>query len=115
LFPGSHSPRVEANEVTLSIDIGPKSFTRLSNLITGYYIELVVLSGDPSEPDGLRVQSDISPLYTSQSTDLCNLCVSLPDKKGPWMAMVKVSSLENNEMAFHPRHYGMKVLKVGYV
>jgi hypothetical protein len=115
LFPLCPLPNVKATEIVLNIPIDNKRFKQLSDQITGYYIELVLLSGDPSKANSLRVQSDTSPLYTSRSNTNCKLSVSLPTKKGPWMVMIKVSSNEGNKPALHPRHYAMKVLRTGYV
>jgi hypothetical protein len=39
--------------------------------------------------------------------------MELPTGKQPWMIFLKLSCLEGNEAAIHPRHYGMKVVAVG--
>jgi hypothetical protein len=36
--------------------------------------------------------------------------MALPKGK-PWVALIKVNSLEKNHFAFHGRHYGMKVVE----
>jgi hypothetical protein len=40
------------------------------------------------------------------------LRLKIPVRKVPWMVLLKVSCMEGNELAVHPRHYGMKVVKV---
>ena len=41
------------------------------------------------------------------------MSVPLPSNGAPWMALLKVSCPEGLELAVHPRHYGMRVVKVG--
>jgi hypothetical protein len=63
----------------------------------------------------LRVDSVASPLYVigAEGEDVCTLSVDLPQADVPWMVLLKVSCLEGNELAAHPRHYGMRVVKAG--
>ena len=43
----------------------------------------------------------------------CVLKIDVPTTKGPWMALLKVNCLEGREMAYHPRHYALKVIAAG--
>jgi hypothetical protein len=106
---------VEKNgELTVRIPITHQTINRHSPLVTNYYFDFILLSGDPSKRNGLRIESETSSLYQVESKlkTECKLSLGLP-KKNPWMALLKVSCLEGNEMAHHPTHYGMKVVEVG--
>lgn len=106
---------VQKGMVQVQIPIDGYSVRRLSGLVSGYYFDLTLLWGDALKEEGLRVDSVTSPLYSFvlKEKSTCTLSLPLPDEVVPWMAMLKVSSLEGNELAHHPRHYGMKVVKVG--
>ncbi|MDP4264472.1 MAG: hypothetical protein Q8941_18225 [Bacteroidota bacterium] len=115
LFTSRYHVSEKNNELTVHILLHKNAVKRLNSLVTGYYFEVVLLSGDPGKPKGLRTDSEISPLYgfgEKRETE-CRLSLALPAKKVPWMLLLKVSCLEDNALAHHPRHYGMKVIKVG--
>lgn len=85
-----------------------------NNIVSDYYFEAVVVQGDAKEEHGLRVDSVQSQVYAfGEVKKQCELVVDLPARKGPWMLLLKVSCMEGNEMAIHPKHYGMKVVKIG--
>jgi hypothetical protein len=79
---------------------------------TGYYFELMLLSGNPINPFSLRMETEISSLYAMNTVDTCRLNMQVPEDQ-PWMLMLKMSCLEGNELAKSSRHYGMKVIAVG--
>lgn len=85
-----------------------------NRLVTDYFFEAILLYGDASIPDDLRVETDQSRLYAFHQplTGSCSLSLHLPTDK-LWMVWLKVSCLENDQPAAHPRHYGMKVVAVG--
>jgi hypothetical protein len=114
VFKGSYSITEKNNEISIRIPVDKNTVKRLNKEITGYYFEAVVLWGHIQKPRGLRVDSDISPVYGFEDTKTeCKLSLSLPTQNIPWMLMLKLSCHEGNAPAFHPRHYGMKVVKVG--
>lgn len=41
------------------------------------------------------------------------LVLPMPTPVTDWMLLLKISCLEGNELAMHPKHYGMKVEKTG--
>ncbi|MCU7547529.1 hypothetical protein OCK74_00310 [Chitinophagaceae bacterium LB-8] len=98
----------------ISIPIGKGRVKQLNGIVTDYYFEAIVVQGDATKDSGLRVDSVESKVYSIEADQkLCELSVDLPAQKGPWMLLLKISSLEGNEMAVHPRHYAMKVVKTG--
>ena len=107
---------IEKNgELTIRIPIEKETVKRHTKLVTDYYFDAVLLYGDPSKKNGLRIESETSRLYPAggKLETECSLSIILPVKKTPWMVLLKLSCLEGNEPAIHPRHYGMKVVKVG--
>lgn len=85
-----------------------------NKIVSDYYFEAVVVQGDAMEENGLRVDSVQSQTYAfGEAKKQCELVLDLPAKKGPWMVLLKISCFEGNEMAAHPKHYGMKVVKTG--
>lgn len=84
-----------------------------NRLATHYYFEAVLVYGDVNKEKGLSVKDAESPLYpvNSKTKTTCVLSLPLP-AKGDWMAVLKLSCLEGNEMAAHTKHYRMKVVEV---
>ena len=66
------------------------------------------------QKNGLRTDSIESKLYAfgEEPIEICELRLPLPEDDVQWIVLIKVSCLEGNEMAVHPKHYGMKVMKV---
>ena len=101
------------------------------SIFTDYYFELIMVwcpptprKGGEENPlrrfDNLKVDSEESKLYKRRDPkgpvkddELCVLKIDVPKTKLPWMALLKVSCLEGNELAHNPRHYAMKVVAVG--
>lgn len=86
-----------------------------SPLVTDFYFEGILLHGDVLTAGLLQVEYAVSKPYffADTITDDCRLVLPLPQQKVHWLLMLKVSCLEGNEMAKHPRHYGMRVVEVG--
>jgi hypothetical protein len=99
--------------VHVSIIISPQTVKRFSKLVSGYYFEAILLHGDAGKEGGLSLESATSRLYDFQENGKCQLELELPLENVPWMLLIKASCIEGNELAVHPRHYGMKVLKTG--
>ena len=85
------------------------------SIYTDYYYELIMVWGDPMKEKGLRVDSVESPVYPKEIEEPKTylLKIEVPTTKQPWMALLRVACMEGNEMAYHPRHYAMKVMAVG--
>jgi hypothetical protein len=115
LLQGHCYVRTDNNILTISIPVDEDTVKQQNKIVSGFYFEAILLYGDPGKNKGLKLESEISPLYTfnEKTNTECLLRLSLPVKKTPWMALLKVSCLEGNTLASHPRHYGMKVVKTG--
>jgi hypothetical protein len=103
---------ISKGEVVLTVPIGKHAVKRNSQLVSGYYFEAILLYGDVSKERGLHIESVESKLYDFNEKGNCVLRLELPVRKVPWMVLLKVSCMEGNELAVHPRHYGLKVVKV---
>ena len=104
--------RAKDGVVEVHIPIEKEGVKKHNQLVSNYYFDLILLHGDAITDDGLKVKCETSPLYSYSTIEesTCTLSVRLPETEEPWMAMLKVSSLEGDELAHHPRHYGMKVV-----
>lgn len=110
------------NEISIRIPLHKTAVVQHNRYVTDYYFEAILLSGDPSKSRGLRVETNISPLYSFDQNKRveCQMRVSLPAQLPraarndmPWMLLLKLSCQEANQPANHPKHYGMKVVRVG--
>lgn len=84
-----------------------------NTLATNFYFGGMILYGDVTRDDGLKSETVESRLYAfgSEPTEVCELSLALPEEDQQWIVLVKVSCLEGNEMAVHPKHYGMRVVE----
>lgn len=105
---------VEELTCTIRIAIGKACVKKQNTLATNFYFEGMILYGDVTKEDGLKLDTVESKLYTfgSEPTEVCELSLSLPEEDQQWIVLLKVSCLEANEMAVHPKHYGMRVISV---
>jgi len=74
----------------------------------------VLLYGDVTHDGALRTDDISSALYSfaQVAPDNTELVLPLPDNNAPWLLLLKINCLEGNELAAHPKHYAMKVVKV---
>jgi len=117
------TPYVEvSDEVFVKILIPSDGLKVKNSIYTEYYFELILLWGDVTKGGKLKVDSVESQLYerpqvsqrkTDRAGEYCELRINLPSRKQPWIALFKVGCLEGKQLAYHPRHYGMKVVAVG--
>jgi hypothetical protein len=108
--------KVEQDSLSLRIviPIEAGAVIQHNNIVSNYYFEAIVVQGDATEDNNLRVDSVQSQVYSfAEDKKQCTLALELPAQQGPWMLLLKISCIEGNEMAAHPKHYGMKVVKVG--
>jgi hypothetical protein len=99
--------------VYVSILIYPQTVKRYSKLLSGHYFEAILLYGHAGKEKGLSLETATFRLYDFKKNGKCLLVLGLPLEKVPWMLLIKVSCLEGNELAVHPKHYGMKVIATG--
>jgi hypothetical protein len=104
---------ITAHELIVSIPIVEYTLKRLNTLVTNYYFELILLFGDAGTDNGLRTESEESDVYeiAKDYKLMLTLRLVLPEK--PWIALLKVNSIEENEHAKLWRLYGMKVIGAG--
>lgn len=115
LLTAHYKVAINGDVLRVTIPLEEMSVNRQGPMVTDYYFELILLTGRPSEPHKLRVTNAESQLYPYefQGNDICSLSVMLPEKNVPWMALLKIGSLEGDELAVHCKHYGMRVVEVG--
>jgi hypothetical protein len=103
------------NFIEIQIPVSKNAVQQHNRLVTHFYFEGILLSGDALKEGALQVEYALSKPYNfiDTITDDCKLALPLPEIKQPWMLLLKVSCLEGNEMAVHPKHYGMRVVEVG--
>ncbi len=101
------------DHISLRIPIDQYTVKKHSELVTNYYFDLLMLYGDAGMDGGLRLDSTSSTVYPigSGKGDDCVLELGIPD--APWMLVLKVSCIEENELAYSSRNYGMKVVACG--
>ena len=106
---------VKQDKRTISLQLQSGQVQVQNNLATDYYFDVVLIGGDPSVDGKLTVAADSSPLYSFADKNVYDveLVLPLPAAGICWMLLLKVSCLEGNELAMHPKHYGMKVVKTG--
>jgi hypothetical protein len=115
LLATGYLPRTEKGEVIIDILPSERPVRRLNKSVTGYYFDAILLYGDLAKPNSLRIDSETSAVFEIGLKTKTNLRLSLvlPAKKVSWAVFLKLSCIEGNEPANHPRHYGMKVVSVG--
>lgn len=104
---------VENLRCCIKISMERNCVKKQNRLATHFYFEGLILYGDLGKENDLKTESTDSRLYAfgEEPEEVCELCLPLPENGASWMVLLKVSCLEGNEMAVHPMHYGMKVLK----
>ena len=105
----------EGRNLIIQVPVRNGTLKQHNNLVTHFYFEGILLYGDALLEGSLQVEYAVSKPYDfiDTVTEDCKLVLQLPEKGQPWMLLLKVSCLEGNEMAAHPKHYGMKVVEVG--
>jgi hypothetical protein len=104
-----------SDEFVISFPIGPYTMEPKNNLVTDYYFEAVLLYGDVTIDNGLRIDSSISALYPFKGAveTKCELTLQLPATTFPWMIMLKASCQEESRPSVNYNHFGMRVVMVG--
>jgi hypothetical protein len=83
-------------------------------LAVRYFYEALLVWGNPTKDNGLRVDVTESQIYNyGEDGEPCKLEVVLPTTKKPWMVLLKINSLEEKRPSVHPGEYGMVVVEVG--
>lgn len=112
LLTRAYDVSIQKNEVIIDIHLGERAVKKFNNLVTGYFFELILLFGELSKPNSLRVDSDTSSIYDIRlkTQTICRLSLPLPTKKLSWMAMLKLHSVQGKDPGSYYKHFGMKVV-----
>jgi hypothetical protein len=112
LLRGGYTVIEKDRQLIVTLPVDATAVNRLNSLVTAWYFEIILLYGDPLTDNGLKLDSEISPLYDFSQKDgmNCTLTLDIPGK-APWMLLLKVSCHEGDGLAKHSRHYGMKVVR----
>ena len=115
LLKTSYTCIVNNRKIKVQLPIDNYSVKKHNQIVSGYYFDLILLWGDATIEEGLHVEQVTSALYAfgTKKESVCTLHLDLPESAEPWLILLKLSCLEGDEIAHHPRHYGMKVLKQG--
>ena len=115
LVRAGYSIRQVNENIHLHIPIDTGTVKQFHDSATGYYFDAVLLHGNPLMENGIRVESEVSPLYTFESNvkDGCNFEFLLPENTYPWMVLLKCTCVEDRELLAGGRYRGMKVVAVG--
>jgi hypothetical protein len=103
----------EQGMVLVQVPIAPDLVHRHETLVSDFYLDLVLVSGDPFTGELLDTANSTSPLYFYDNLPSTTCTLQLQLLEGPWMLLLKLSSLEGNQVAHHWKHYGMKVVACG--
>lgn len=105
--------KVKDGNITLCISILPGAMARNGDKVTDFYFEAIIVHGDVTEDNGLRIDSTISKLYSfdDDSASVCEMDLDLP--AGLWMVILKAICQEKDKPSAHPRQFGMRVVAVG--
>jgi hypothetical protein len=114
LYKGQYQVRKEGQTVYINVPVSKACMNARNTLVTHYYFEAVALFGDAMIPNSLRVEDDKSPLFDFGKTYKTTVGFSFvlpPDT--PYLIWLKAGCMEGHEAAYHPMHYGMRVVAVG--
>lgn len=111
LLEGGYKLTVKKDMLCVEIDLSFEPMKRHNKIATHYYFELIILYGNPTKENKLRVETEQSLLYSFTETydGRCSMSLQIPKQK-PWMLVLKASCMEDNLPAHHPKYYGMKVV-----
>lgn len=95
--------------VCVDIDMSFEPMKRHYKIATHYYFELILLYGNPTKENMLRVETEQSLLHSfteSYEAD-CSMSLQMPMQQ-PWMLGLKACCIEDDRPANHYKYYGMK-------
>jgi hypothetical protein len=108
----AYDVQVKKNEVIIEIHLGEGVVKPGSKDMTGYFFEGILVYGDLTKPNSLRIDSETSPIYEirSKTKDTCRISLMLPSKKVSWMALLKLTCTYGTVPATYKIYIGMKVV-----
>ena len=113
IYKGVYTVEEVDKQIIIKLPLQEYFVTAQGPLATNYYFEAIEVWGNPQKENGLKAYHEESKLYPfGRNNGKCELAVDLSKGKDPCLVILKLSSLEGNELALHPKNYGMKVVAV---
>lgn len=114
LYKGIYTVKYDNGKLEIAVTINEGDVQQHNGIVTAYYFEAVLVSGDAMVHNSLRVEDDRSDLYYfNQKYNATELFQFIVPDNTTYLLLLKVACMEGNEMAYHSKHYGMKVIGVG--
>ena len=114
LYKGNYSVKNDNGKLELAVPINDGYVQQHNGIVTAYYFEAVLVTGDAMVHNNLRVEDDRSDLYYfNQKYNTTVLFQFILPDNTPYLLFLKAGCMEGNEMAYHSKHYGMSVVGVG--
>lgn len=106
---------LSGHEMKIRVAASHNAIHKKNSIVTQFFWDAIVVHGDPTIENNLRIESDTSPVFNVDTTskEYHTLSLFLPTRETSWMLILKLSCFEGKEEAHHTRHYGMKVFAVG--
>jgi len=107
--------KVEKGMLTITIPINKYGVKPVVHYLTHYYLEAILLYGDPGKDNKLRTESDSSERYEmlGETNSICTLTLQLP-KKQPWMVWLKLGTFIEDKPGNYDKLYGMRVVETSF-
>lgn len=110
-------PDVEINghEMSIKVVASHHVIKPQNEIVTHFCYDAILIHGDPSKDNDIRIDHDRSPLFHIYRPDLAyhTLKLYMPATPTSWMCILKVGCYEKEIPERHHIHYAMKVLAVG--
>jgi hypothetical protein len=105
--------KMEGGSLEVFIPVEEQTVKQSSKRVTGYFFEVIMISGDCTRDDELKVTTAEGELFRIGSIVEKGCRLTAPITGRPWFAILKVSCVEGKNMAAAPGNYGMKVVAAG--
>jgi hypothetical protein len=103
---------VRKHHIYTSFQLAEHSFPQAGPLLTDYYFEAILLSGDLMGE--IQEQSQQSELFSFRQPVIKEVIFEFPlPHNQPWMLLLKAACFESNQRATNPKYYAMKVIATG--
>jgi len=114
LYIGHYMVKIEHGMINLEVPVWPGCMKAHNSLVTAFYFEAVLLTGNAMDPQTIRIEDERSEYFSFQKDikETCNFSFHLPVGL-PFMLFLKAGCLEGSGMAVHPKHYGMRIVAIG--
>jgi hypothetical protein len=104
---------IDNDLLEIRIPISQFTIKPQGKLVTHFYFEMILVSGDCTKDNNLRIEAETSVVYSIETIHQDDCRFIIPLGKNSWFAILKVCCIEGQELAISPKDYGMKVISVG--